>query len=464
VGPRPRYQARRLADFARGVRISRQLAVRERWSRPQLEEFQRGQLKELLAHARERSRFWRERLPAGDVELEALPVLDKATLMEHWDDAVTDPGLQLADVEAHLATLERDDYLRGGYRAMATGGTTGQRGVFVFDRREWSTCLAGFLRWSDFAGMQPRFPRLKVAAIGATSPLHMTARFADTIDVGAHRVLRLDARAPIEELAAELARFKPDVLNGYPSVLALLADEQIDGRLSISPWRVSTTSEVRTAEMEARIVAAWDQVPYDVYGITEVGIFAVDCPHHEGMHLFEDLAIAEVVDADGRPVPDGEPGERLLVTNLFNRTLPLIRYELSDLVTIAPEPCACGRPLRLVSEVAGRMDDVLHLPGRDGRAVPVHPLALRSPLAALSELRQYRIVHDADGLDVEVVLHADAAPEEAAAQVADALHIRLSAIGVVPPPIHVRTVERLDRAAGPAAKLKLIESRQAPRS
>jgi putative adenylate-forming enzyme len=459
VAPRPRYQARRLADFGRGVRISRQLAVRERWSRAQLEEFQRRELKALLSHARAASRFWAQRLPAGDVELEALPILDKATLMEHWDDAVTDPALRLADVEAHLARLERDDYFRAGYRALATGGTTGQRGVFVFDRREWSTCLAGFLRWSDFAGMGPRLPRLKVAAVGATSPLHMTARFADTIDVGVHRVLRLDARAPVEQLAAELGRFQPDVLNGYPSVLALLADEQIDGRLSISPWRVSTTSEVRTAEMEARIVGAWDQVPYDVYGITEVGIFAVDCPHHEGMHLFEDLAIVEVVDADGRAVPDGEPGERLVVTNLFNRTLPLIRYELSDLVTIAPEPCACGRPLRLVADLAGRVDDVLHLPGRDGRAVAVHPLTLRSPLAALPELRQYRIVHDADGLDVEVVLRADVDPQQAAAQVADGLHIQLSAIGVVPPPIHVRTVDRVARAASPAAKLKLIESR-----
>jgi phenylacetate-CoA ligase len=461
MAPRPRYHARRLADFGRGVRISRQLAVRDRWSRAQLVEFQRRELKALVARARAASGFWAERLPGDDVSLEDLPTLDKSTLMERWDDMVTDPALRLADVEAHLARLERDEYLHGRYRALATGGTTGQRGVFAFDRREWSTCLAGFLRWSEFAGMRPRVPRLKVAAIGATSPLHMTARFADTVDVGAHRVLRLDARAPVEELGAALARFQPDVLIGYPSVLALLADEQIDGRLSISPWRVSTTSEVRTAEMEARIVAAWDQVPYDVYGITEVGIFAVDCPHHEGMHLFEDLAIVEVVDADGRAVPDGEPGERLLVTNLFNRTLPLIRYELSDLVTIAPEACACGRPFRLVADLAGRVDDVLHLPGRDGRAVPVHPLALRSPLAALPELRQYRIVHDANGLDVEVVLRADASADEAAAQVADTLHIRLSAIGVVPPPIHVRTVDRLARAAGPAAKLKLIESRQA---
>jgi phenylacetate-coenzyme A ligase PaaK-like adenylate-forming protein len=265
---------------------------------------------------------------------------------------------------------------------------------------------------------------------------------------------------PIDELAAALRRFRPDVLNGYPSVLALLADEQIEGRLSISPWRVSTTSEVRTPEMEASIVGAWDQVPYDVYGISEVGILAVDCSHHEGMHLFEDLAIVEVVDDEGRPVPDGEPGDRLLVTNLFNFTLPLIRYELPDLVTIEPEPCACGRSLRLVAEVAGRSDDVLHMPGDDGRTVQVHPLTLRSPLAELAEVRQYRIVHDADRLDVEVVLRPDAEADAACAHIADTLRRRLLELGVASPTIQARATDQLARAPGPAAKLKLIESRR----
>ena len=460
---RARYRARRLADFARAVRMSRELAARERWPREEVRAFQRRQLSELVTHAVTLSPLHRERLGdvGEDVELEQLPTMDRTLLMERWDEVVTDPALRLADVEAHLEGLERDELFQDRYRALASGGTTGQRGVFVFDRGEWSTCLAGFLRWSALAGIEPRFPRLRVATVSAVSPVHMTARFAETLDVGVHRLLRLDARAPVDELVAALRRFRPDVLSGYPSVLALLADEQLEGRLSISPWRVSTTSEVRTPEMEASIVGAWDQVPYDVYGISEVGILAVDCPHHEGMHVFEDLAIVEVVDADGRPVPAGQPGERLLVTNLFNRTLPLLRYELGDLVTIAPEPCACGRTLRLISDVAGRSDDVLRLPGSDGRAVAVHPLALRSPLAGLPELRQYRIVHDPRGLDVEVVLRPGVEADAACARIAGMLREQLANLGVAPPPIQARPVDQLPRAPGPGAKVKLIESRRA---
>jgi len=329
--------------------------------------------------------------------------------------------------------------------------------VFVFDRREWSACVAGFLRWSDWSGTRPRLPRLRVATVSATSPLHMTARYGLSIDVGLHRLLRLDARAPLDELRAAIDRFQPDALIGYPSVLALLALEQLEGRLDVAPRTVSTTSEVRTPEMTERIRTAWGAEPFDVYGITEAGIFAVDCEHHAGKHLFEDLAFVEVVDEAGRAVPDGEPGARLLVTNLFNRTLPLIRYELDDLVTLSPEPCPCGRPLRVIATLEGRSDDILHLPGAAGGTVAVHPHALRSPLARFGEVAQCRVVHDEDGVHVELVLRANASPDTPE-RVAEALGDALRELGA-DPPVDARPVDGLERAAGPAGKLKLVESR-----
>jgi phenylacetate-CoA ligase len=457
---RPGYHARRLGEFARGLRLSRELAGHEGWSRDRFEVAQAAWLRDIVAFAGARSPFYRERFagrPLADAPLASLPTLDKETLMERWDDVVTVPGLRLADVEAHLDGLERDDYLDGRFRAMATGGTTGRRGVFVFDRREWCACVAGFLRWSDWSGTRPRLPRLRVATVSATSPLHMTARYGLSIDVGLHRLLRLDARAPLDELRAAIDRFQPDALIGYPSVLALLALEQLEGRLDVAPRTVSTTSEVRTPEMTERIRTAWGAEPFDVYGITEAGIFAVDCEHHAGKHLFEDLAFVEVVDEAGRAVPDGEPGARLLVTNLFNRTLPLIRYELDDLVTLSPEPCPCGRPLRVIATLEGRSDDILHLPGAAGGTVAVHPHALRSPLARFGEVAQCRVVHDEGGVHVELVLRANASPDTPD-RVAEALGDALRELGA-DPPVDARSVDGLERAAGPAGKLKLVESR-----
>ena len=123
-----------------------------------------------------------------------------------------------------------------------------------------------------------------------------------------------------------------------------VADEQRAGRLDIAPSVVSTSSELRTAELTARIEGAFGVRPFDFYGTTE-GLWGVECEHHDGLHLFEDWCIAENVDAAGRPVPDGEPGARLLVTNLYKRTLPLIRFEVSDVVVLDRTPCACGRTL-----------------------------------------------------------------------------------------------------------------------
>src|SRR5262249_15199090 len=72
--------------------------------------------------------------------------------------------------------------------------------------------------------------------------------------------------------------------------------------------RVATTrSEVRPPEMEQRIAAAWGVAPFNVYASTETGLIAVDCDRHAGLHVFEDYVLLEAVDADGRPVPDGEP-------------------------------------------------------------------------------------------------------------------------------------------------------------
>jgi phenylacetate-coenzyme A ligase PaaK-like adenylate-forming protein len=94
----------------------------------------------------------------------------------------------------------------------------------------------------------------------------------------------------------------------------------------------------------------WDAIVMNIYGATEVNLIGAECPWRSGLHVAEDSIILEVVDEHNRPVPAGVAGHKLLVTTLFYRLLPLIRYEISDIVTLASEPCRCGRPgLRLAS-------------------------------------------------------------------------------------------------------------------
>jgi phenylacetate-coenzyme A ligase PaaK-like adenylate-forming protein len=107
----------------------------------------------------------------------------------------------------------------------------------------------------------------------------------------------------------------------------------------------------------------------------------------------------------------------------------------------------------------GRSDDILRMNGADGRTVAVHPLTLRSPMAALPELRQYKIIHDDGGLHV-LVVPREAIPGEALSRRVDAtLRSKLLAAGVVSPRLDVTIVAELPREQGHSAKFKLIESR-----
>jgi phenylacetate-coenzyme A ligase PaaK-like adenylate-forming protein len=256
-----------------------------------------------------------------------------------------------------------------------------------------------------------------------------------------------------------LNRYQPEFLYAYGSVLGLLAGEQLDGRLRIAPATIASSGETHTDELRQAIRAAWGTSSFELYAMTEAGILGSHCDRHSGIHLFEDQAIVEVVDEHGRPVPAGQTGHKLLVTNLITRTQPLIRYEISDMVAMAPEPCPCGRPFRLLAAIEGRNDDILHLAAAAGGTVAVHPLALRSALAGIGGLAQYKVVHDHDGLHVRAALRPGADPASAVALIGDRLAERLAAQGVARPAVQVELRDSLQDERDTAGKFKLVESR-----
>lgn len=445
---RAAYEVKRVRDAVRGLGLERRLRERESWSRGALEEHQRRELQSVVRWAAERSPFYAERLADVDlskpVELDALPVVTKDELMARFDDWCTDRRLTGSLVDGHLGSLTRDDYLLDEYRAMATGGSSGRRGVFVYSRAEWAHVLAFGQRVARQIGLRPQLPRMRFAFVSAPSPLHMTRRMSDTMNVGAFRRLRLEATEPLAGMVEKLNAFQPGALAAYPSIASLLADEQLAGTLHIAPRAISTTSEVCTDEMRERIRAAWGVEPHEAYGATD-GLWGVSCAHHRGIHFGEDMTIVEV-----------EP-ERLLITNLFMKTQPVIRYEITDLVELDGEPCPCGQPFRTVRSVAGRSDDILRLPAASGEgSVAVHPIALRSPLAKLDGVRQYQVVHGADGLRACVVARAGACDLEDA--VGRALERALARAGAAPVPVSVDLVDALDRDANGVGKLKLVRS------
>ena len=220
------YQQRRLRDLAAAFGSRRALAERERWPRERLERYQRERLEALVRHARERSPFWARRLPPGTVSLERLPTMDRVEMMASFDELVTDRRLRRDELAAGLERSGRDELYLGEFRVMATSGSSGRPGLFVYDRRAWIGILSQFLRYSAWVGIRPRLPRLRIAAVGGAAPSHMTQRVAASVAVGLHRVTALPVTAPLPRLVGQLNAARPEVLNAYPSIATLLAEHQ----------------------------------------------------------------------------------------------------------------------------------------------------------------------------------------------------------------------------------------------
>jgi phenylacetate-coenzyme A ligase PaaK-like adenylate-forming protein len=156
-------------------------------------------------------------------------------------------------------------------------------------------------------------------------------------------------------------------------------------------------------------------------------------------------------------VKPGVTGRKVLLTNLFGYTQPLIRYEVTDMVAVVDGPCPCGRPLRSIRVAEGRSDDLLELPGRDGMTVPVHPIVLHGPLLKVAGVKQYQIVHNPQGINVKVVPTAGASPDATRVKLQRVVYDSLASVGVVPPSVTVEFVTAIERE-GQAAKLKLVKS------
>ena len=176
--------------------LAAQMLERESWPRDRLLEFQRLRLREIVQHAVAHSPYYREVIGDvgnDDIRLDRLPILTKTTLMAEFDRIVTDRRLRLADAERHLSGERAGEPLFGEYRVVASGGTTGERGVVVYDQAAWEVAVASLLRLMK---MQEVPADARVLGIGSPTPLHMTNRLFAELRAGRPGVPRLSVTTP----------------------------------------------------------------------------------------------------------------------------------------------------------------------------------------------------------------------------------------------------------------------------
>jgi phenylacetate-coenzyme A ligase PaaK-like adenylate-forming protein len=435
---------RHAADFA--TRLPDHLE-RLTWPAERVAEARQQGLRELLAVAVRRSPWHRERLAGLDVanateaDLAAIPTMTKADLMAHFDDIVCVPGVSRDIAEAHLDGVGADPYLLGEHHVVASGGSSGARGVFVYDWEGWLVCALSQQRFRARRRRELGIgPEGVTAVVAGGSGTHMSYAMARTFG---RSMVPVPATLPTGELVERLNALQPAVLSGYPSMVSALASEAMAGRLRISPRLVMCASEPLLPETRQRVAEAWSVSVVNSYFTCE-GPSASDCGHDAGMHLNADVCVFEPVDEGGRAVRAGERAAKVFVTPLFNHALPLIRYELTDEMTILEGPCPCGSGMARIADVAGRSDDVFTYAG----GVAVHPMVFRSILGHERHVVDYQ-VRQVDG-GAAVVLRADGAVDVDG--LGRAIEDGLRAVGIPAPSVSVAIVDDLER--GSAGKLK----------
>ncbi|HEV3497611.1 MAG TPA: AMP-binding protein [Actinomycetes bacterium] len=432
---------------------------RLRWPADRLRQERRKRLRDLLRVARASSPWHRERLAGVDpdgfeeADLAGLPPMTKDDLMANWDQVVTDRRLNLDLVERHLAGLKADAYLFDEVHAVASGGSTGRRGIFVFGWREWATAYAGFLRpslWDRAVTPELAALPMRLAMVGAENATHMSSALPQTFASPAVEVARFPVNQPIGQIVAGLNAYQPVALMGYPSMLVLLAAEARAGRLRILPRRVTSTSEPLRPEARRALAEAFCAPVANMYGTSEAGPVGVGCFRGPGIHLCDDLVVVEPVDQAGRPVRPGVRSDKVYLTALANPTLPLIRFELTDQVTLLERSCPCGSAHQLIADVESRLDDVFAYPG--GQVV--HPHVFASVLRRDPGIVEYQVRQVPSGAEVLVV----GDPADPAA-VGRAIAAELARMGVPDPAVAVAVVDRLERqATGKVRRFRPLEA------
>jgi phenylacetate-CoA ligase len=334
-------------------------------------------------------------------DIQILPWVTKAELMERFDDWVTDRAVHRSDLERWIGDQSHlgDDYL-GRYLVCTTSGSSGTPAVLVLDHRELAVMNGlGYARaLSSLLSRRIVWALLRTgarsAAVFATGGHFLGAALMARRQRGmrwrADRYRLFSALDPLPETVAGLNGYQPGLLSAYPSALLLLAQEQLAGRLHIQPAFLGSAGETLTPSARHQIETAFACPVVDLYNATEVNGSTFVC-RSGAMHFSADWFVFEPVDEHHRSVPAGEPSYSLLVTNLANYIQPIIRYELGDSMTILSRPCACGSPMPAF-QVEGRTDEILSFQGSDGVQVQLLPLALETVVEETPGLRRFQLI------------------------------------------------------------------------
>lgn len=425
-------QPEMLERYLRGYWLYQTRLRRSQWESPeQVRDRQLHRLRLLLAEASRHVPYYRalfQKLGATPddfrdlSDLARLPVLQKQTVREHFNDFVN-PRFTGRDVFT--------DH---------TSGSTGEPFRFLLTAEQKAlemACHIRFYRWAGYrtgariAAFRHHIPQTE------RDPLWRHDKKTHTLFFSVYDMTPANLRAYL----TEFNNFRPQFVRGYPSsIFAFARFAAAEGLTVHAPRAVLCSSETLSPEMRTLIEQTLRCPVFDWWGANERLVTACQCEQRNLYHVNAEAGILELVPEAGM--------FRLVGTGLVNRAMPLIRYDFGDFAEPATEPCPCGRGLPCIRRILGRADDLI-VTG-DGKQIP--PVRFYTLFETWQQIRQFQIVQTApDAVTVRLVPSHDLNPaerEQLLATLRRFLGIRIS--------IELETVERI--APEPSGKTRNVIS------
>lgn len=359
------------------------------------------------------------------------------------DDLPKLPVLTKNDIKQNFYELVSSDYnLKQVYRGH-TSGTTGSPLEVCYDQNTVNVTYAALdrqYRWAD-CKLARDGNRIAVVRGNTIVPLTQKKKPFWRYNYFHNQLLLSSFHMSAENLKfyfQELNKYRPEVIDGYPSTLYVLAKylQNIDEKFLVKA--VISSSETLYDFQRDLIEERFDCRIFDYYALAERVIFSTECEKHEGHHFNMEYGIHEVVDERNLPRPKGEVG-KLLGTSLHNFAMPLIRYVTDDMTAVKKSACSCGRGLELMEDVTTKAEDTLTL--KDGRLIS--PSVLTHPFKPLTSIEASQIVQkDYDYIIVKIIPKKEYNPSDSQ-KLIDALHERIGSDTI----IELEFVDRLPRTA-----------------
>lgn len=306
--------------------------------------------------------------------IQSLPVIDKITINEHYDQILTP--------------------INGRpYQSKKTGGSTGEPFYYIVDKEHLSWMWAhNYLFWNLYSGYKPGDPFVTIAGNSLrTVNKQVTEKFYHLLQNNYFikgDIITSELKLDIKKLR------KATLIYGYPSSIENILKSKPDFPSHFRNLKaIFTTSEQLLPNVREHIESAFGKPVYDIYGANDGGILGCECGHHNGYHFNSLNCFAETIQNEfGMP--------EILLTNLSSLNFPFVRYKVGDIGSIDHNACDCGLNWPKITDLRGRTRDLIKTP--DGKAI--HGVFFNTLFYRYPSIDGYRIVQDAD-YSIDVFIH-----------------------------------------------------------